>query len=239
MKNFAILLCLLMAIPFANSQTETNTNFANQMNYLFAPLDKTKVPHGILLDFGMDFTNVAAFNGTLTDSTYTNVNTLKQLYNTLLSSRIRNVSTGFVTPEQFNTNLANNRSATAIAITGLFFKYAAFNDNALANNKIVYSNGQFDDKYVNGVWQNPYEDKKAFAMTPAIKFFKGHNLSIKVPSAIFYSNYLSQIQSLQIDFNNGSGYVTVPFDQNIAVSYSTSGTKTWKYKLTLTDNTVL
>tara|TARA_R110002073_G_scaffold161723_3_gene317376 strand:+ start:24836 stop:28015 length:3180 start_codon:yes stop_codon:yes gene_type:complete len=239
MKKYILLLCFLSIFKLSQSQTEINYDFANQMNSLFAPLDKTKVPHGILLDYGMEFTNVPAFNGTLTDSTYTNIAILKQLYNTLLSSRIQNVTTGFVTPQQFNTNLANNRNANAIAITGLFFKYAKFNDDALANNKITYANGQLDDKYINGVWQNPYEDKITFAMTPAIKFYKGYNLNIIVPSAIFYSNYTSQIQSIQIDFNNGLGYITVPFDQNVAVSYSSSGTKTWKYKLTLTDNNVM
>lgn len=88
MKNFIFWLCFFTVLPSAFSQIETNTSFANQMNTVFSPLDKTKVPHGILLDFGMDFTNVAAFNGTLTDSTYSTLTRLKQIYSTLLSSRI-------------------------------------------------------------------------------------------------------------------------------------------------------
>ncbi len=239
MKNIIVSLCFITAMSFTSAQTETNTSFADQMNTVFSTIDKTKVPHGILLDYGMDFTNVNAYNGTLTDSTYSNMIRLKQIYNTLLSSRIQDITTGFVTPQLFNTQLANNRNANFIAITGLFFKYAQLDTNAITNNKITYTNGKLYDKYVNGIWQNPYVDKKTFAMTPAIKFYKGLNLTIKMPSAIFYSNYTSQIQSIQIDFGNGQGYVSVPFNQNIAVTYTTIGTKTWKYKLTLTNNTVM
>ena len=37
---------------------------------------KTKIPSGILLDYGMEFTHVAAYNGVLTDSAYINANVL-------------------------------------------------------------------------------------------------------------------------------------------------------------------
>ncbi len=37
------------------SQT-ANTDFANQINTIFQNLDKNLVPHGILTDFGLDFT---------------------------------------------------------------------------------------------------------------------------------------------------------------------------------------
>jgi len=45
------------------------------MNTVFSPLNKNNVPpHGILLDYGIEFTNVPVFNGTLSGSTYTNLN---------------------------------------------------------------------------------------------------------------------------------------------------------------------
>jgi len=157
----------------------------------------------------------------------------------LLTSRIRNVSTGFVTPDTFDMRLKNNRETNIITLTGLYFKYNKFKDNATINGKLTYSNGKFYDKYVNGVWQNPYETKQTFAMTPAIKSYKGFNLQVKIPSNIFYSNYQNVIQSIQIDFDNGQGYVNIPFNQNVAINYTNEGTKTWKYKLTLSDNTVL
>ncbi len=51
-----IVLCLFCENTFA--QTETDTTFSNQMNYIFVNVDKTKTPYGILRDYGMEFTNV-------------------------------------------------------------------------------------------------------------------------------------------------------------------------------------
>ncbi|WP_372758100.1 hypothetical protein [Mariniflexile sp.] len=239
MKNFTLLLCIFIITHFALAQTETNTSFASQMNTMFSPLDKNNVPQGILLDYGMEFTNVPAFNGTLTDSTYTNLTAFKQIYNTLLSSRIRDVTTGFVTPQTFDTNLKYSRTTNVITLGGLYFKYATFIDNATVNGKLTYSGGKFYDKYTNGVWQNPYQERKTFVLAATEKIHKGFNIQVKLPSSIFYSNVLSEVQSIEIDFGNGQGYVTVPFNQIVNVSYTSEGVKTWTYKLNLTSSASL
>lgn len=239
MKNFTLLLCLFIATRFALAQTETNTTFASQMNTLFSPLNKNNVPEGILLDYGMEFTNVPAFNGTLTDSTYTNLVVFKQIYNTLLSSRIRNVTTGFVSPQTFDANLKNNRTTNIITLGGLYFKYATFVDNATVNGKLTYSKGKFYDKYTNGIWQNPYQVRQTFVLAATEKLHNGLNVQVKLPTTIFYSNLISEVQSIQVDFGNGQGYITIPFNQIISVNYTSAGTKTWTYKLNLTNSTSL
>ena len=76
-------------------------------------------------------------------------------------------------------------------------------------------------------------------MAPAITKYEGLSFKVKIPSAIFYSNYQSLVQSIQIDFGNGAGYVTVPFNQNVTINYTTEGVKVWKYKLNLTNGTSL
>jgi hypothetical protein len=47
-----------------------NTTWKNEVNKIFDKLDVKKVPHGLLLDRAMEFTNVPAYNGKLTDSTF-------------------------------------------------------------------------------------------------------------------------------------------------------------------------
>jgi len=222
----------------AYSQQQLSTTFKDQMNYTFQYLEKNRVPHGILLDFGMEFTNVPAFGGTLTDSTYVTPSSLKQIYNTLLMSRIKNVSTGFVTPQQFKEKWKNNRSSDYIALSGLYFKYSKFNDNAYPSKINFYSN-QFRDKYNRGVWQNPYQEMQTFALTTPINFYEHLDLTVKIPSTIFYSNTSSSIARIEIDFADGNGYRTVNFNQLVDVNYSNSGNYIWKYKLVLTNGKVL
>lgn len=47
-----IILCLFALSSFA--QDEVNTEFINRMNYVFSPLEKNRVPNGLLLDYAME-----------------------------------------------------------------------------------------------------------------------------------------------------------------------------------------
>ncbi len=66
---------LLLYSNTSTAQTETDTTFFTQINYIFANLDKSKIPNGILRDFSMEFTNIENYNGsaTLADSNYADV----------------------------------------------------------------------------------------------------------------------------------------------------------------------
>ena len=222
----------------ATAQQEISTAYATQATNMFAPLDKNRIPHKVLLDYGFEYTNLKAYNGTLSDSTVVDVPTLKHIYNTIFSSRVTSATTGFINPNNFDSNW-KNRTAGTITVSGLYYKYNAFINDAINLGKVNFVNNQFQDKFVSGVWQNPYQEFQAFAMAPAISKYEGLSFTVKIPSTIFYSNYQSLVQSIQIDFGNGAGYVTVPFNQNVTISYATEGVKTWKYKLNLTNGTSL
>jgi hypothetical protein len=239
MKKILPILTALLFYCAATAQDEVNTSFADQMNTVFGSLDLSKVPHGILLDYGMEFTNVPAYNGTITDSTYSDKTTLQQIYNTLISSRVQASTTVWLTPAQYADQWNTQKASGVVTISGLFFMYAQFSATAVTAGKLTVTNNKFYDKTTNGVWQNPYQEFKTFAMAPALRQSDQKVLQVRIPSGIFLSNSASSVASIQIDFNNGSGYVTIPFNQNVNVSYTTEGTKTWKYKLNLTDGTSL
>jgi hypothetical protein len=239
MKKSLYFFFSFLVFNMASAQQEISTAYATQATNMFAPLDKNRIPHKVLLDYGFEYTNLKAFNGTLTDSTVVDVPTLKHIYNTLFSSRVTSATTGFINPNNFESNWKTNRIAGTITVSGLYYKYNAFINDAINLGKVNFVNNQFQDKFVSGVWQNPYQEFQAFAMAPAITKYEGLSFKVKIPSTIFYSNYQSLVQSIQIDFGNGAGYVTVPFNQNITVNYATEGVKTWKYKLNLTNGTSL
>ena len=239
MKKSLYFFACFLVFNMASAQQEISTTYATQATNMFAPLDKNRIPHKVLLDYGFEYTNLKAFNGTLTDSTVVDVPTLKHIYNTLFSSRVTSATTGFINPNNFESNWKTNRIAGTITLSGLYYKYNAFINDAINLGKVNYVNNQFQDKFVGGVWQNPYQEFQAFAMAPAITKYEGLSFTVKIPSTIFYSNYQSLVQSIQIDFGNGAGYITVPFNQNVTVNYATEGVKTWKYKLNLTNGTSL
>lgn len=240
MKNYfykIFFVCILTSTFYA--QQQNNTEFKTKTLQVFQNLDKNRVPHGILLDFGMEFTNLQVFNGTLTDSTYTNSQTMSDIYKTLLMCRVRsNVTTGFITPQEYATRWYSQRTKGVITLSGQYFKYNRFADNAYPN-KINYSNNQFSDKFVGSVWQNPYEEKQLFAMTSSIAKYKGFNFQVKLPANLFLTNYPATVQNIQVDFSDGLGYRTVAYDQLVDVNYSQANIYTWKYKITLTNGQTL
>lgn len=231
---FYKLLVACLCTGFIYAQQVTNTEFKTKTLQVYQNLDKNKVPHGILLDFGMEFTNLKAFNGVLTDSTYTNSQTVSDIYKTLLMSRVKQVNTGFITPQEYATRWFTQREKDVVTLSGVYFKYSHFNANAYPS-KLNYSNNKFSDKYINGVWQNPYNEKQVFAITPPIGKHKGLNFNVKLPANLFLSNYPSNIQSIQINFGDGLGYRTVTYGQLLNVSYAQANTYTWTYKINLTN----
>jgi hypothetical protein len=78
---------LLFLMPlFAMAQVNVDNQWKNTVNPIFQNLDKTKIQSRMLLDYAMEFTDVAAYNGVLTDTTYIDANVLGDIYKTLFMS---------------------------------------------------------------------------------------------------------------------------------------------------------
>lgn len=80
------------------------------------------------------------------------------------------------------------------------------------NNTITITNGKLYDKFVGGIWQNPYDEKQVFAVTAPIVKYNSLSMQVQLPTALWYTNQASNVQSIEIDFNDGLGYQTVTFD---------------------------
>jgi len=145
MKNLTYLLLILPSLLF--SQIHVDNQWKNAINPIFQNLDKSKITSGMLLDFAMEFTDVTAYNGVITDTTYVNANVVGDIYKTLFMSKVVADTTHDRyaynwTRERFN---ATQDSTGVYILTGLLYEYQKFNENALAQNKISVIN-----KLVNG-----------------------------------------------------------------------------------------
>lgn len=149
-------MCCLLQSQVLFAQDEIDTTFNNRMNYVFGVLEKNRVPNGMLRDYAMEFTNLNAFNGGgLVDSNYADYTTLSDMYNTLISSRIHTSASGLVSPAVWDSLWFTQRQNGIITLSGVFFNYSRFSDDAVSAGKLTISNDRFVDKYVSGVWQNP------------------------------------------------------------------------------------
>ncbi len=231
------MICLYCQNTFG--QTETDTTFSNQMNYIFANVDKTKVPYGILRDYGMEFTNIENYNGTaaIADSNYADANAFWDVYQTLLTSRVSASAAGFAKSDTVDNRWYNQRLPGKIVLSGLYFNYSRFKDNA-ANNYITITNNRLYDKYVGGVWQNPYQSEQVFLLSPPVNFYQGKSLQVILPSNLWFTNNAAGITSIQMDAGDGAGYRTLTVGQPLTINYADTGLKQWTYKLTITGGTI-
>lgn len=127
MKNLTYILFLLPL--FALAQINVNNDWKNSINATFQNLDKTKISSGMLLDYAMEFTDVTAYNGALTDSTYIDINVMGDIYKTLFMSKV--VADTIQTPlyDKYAYNWAKARfeatkdSTSVYVLLGLLYEY--------------------------------------------------------------------------------------------------------------------
>ena len=245
MKKIAIII-LSFAFQFGMAQTnpdnqsgkQINRDWKNEVNRIFNPLDMDKVPHGLLLDRAMEFTNVPAYNGKLTDSTIVNVREMSNIFKTLAMARVKD--TIMPTMETHAENWAmkrvayNQEAQNTLVLSGFYFKYAKINENALRDNKISVLNNHYEDVYVNNVWQNPYDTLQTIAITPPIHRYNKNDFKIVLPRELWLSN--SDILSISVDLGNGEGFKPLRFDEPLNVRYTDlQGTYRWTFKFELAD----
>lgn len=231
-----VLLCLLM-INLSQGQT-INTTYKTQTNATFAGLDKTKIPNKLLINQAMEFAELTDYSGALSTTNWTTKGKLTDIYNTLLMSRVQTSVPGLASPISFQTNWDNLREPSKIVLSGLYYKYSKFRSDCYPN-YLVNNAGVITDKYVGGVWQNPYIDQQVFAIAPPILIYKSLSLQVTLPAALWYTNQSASVQSIEIDFGDGLGYQIMTLGQIRTLNYSASGIYEWKYKLTLTNAQIL
>ncbi|MDP9048262.1 MAG: T9SS type A sorting domain-containing protein [Bacteroidota bacterium] len=121
----------------------------------------------------------------------------------------------------------------------MFYQYASLASNADSTGKITVTNGQLFDKFVNGVWQNPYLQNTVVGLAPPLSTYRGKNFKMLLPANLWYTNSASLVSQIQVDAADGLGYRTITPGTNLAVSYADTGMKVLNFKLFLTNSTIL
>lgn len=214
-----------------------NSSLSEALIEMFSPLDKNKVQTGYLLDQSPDYVNLSLYNGTtLVDSNYVDIGVFGNFFKSLNGARVRN------TVEQYNAidliNGLQNVNIPSIILGIAFFEYDYIVANALQDNLISYSGGKVYDVYSNNVWQNPYEQRYACLITTGAHEYQGLSVPFSFnPEDDFWHNI--DPSSLEVDFCNGSGYVSISSGFSGVISYSDYGPKEIKLRIELEDETIL
>lgn len=225
---------LFFFIGLSGTAQETDNTWAAAVNRVFAGLDKSKIPYHLLKDYAMEFTDLEVYNGELSENNFLHRGHFVSIYNTLLMARTQTEVPSLVSPEEFEDRWDALRAPNHIVLSGLYYKYSKFKENVYPD-YINVEGEVISDKYVNGVWQNPYETQEVFAVSSPILYYQGLSFSVEFPQSLFYTNRPGTLQSLAIDFGDGQGYREMAFGQVVEVTYPEEGVYNWTYKFTFAD----
>ncbi|MGH2643348.1 MAG: esterase/lipase family protein, partial [Chitinophagaceae bacterium] len=231
-----LLLAFSLFVHLAHAQT--TDSFYLRTQYIFQYLEKNRITTGMLQDYGIDFIDIENYDGLqLSDTNQVTSLKWQDLYESLYTYQINTNALLTLSPDSVNSLVFNDQQNGYTPLSLLMIQYDKFRDDAATNNLITISNDQFYDRYVNGVWQNPYEIKNAFAVGMAQDIYKTADITFRLPSNLVFNN-AGTIQSIQADFADGNGWRNITLNQNITVSYPDTGYKHIQFKITLTSSQV-
>lgn len=246
MKKIYLVLLLLTGTYLLRAQTQPVDVHDNVLESIFSDLEKQRIPTGFLLDAAIEFSNLQKYDGSIPDSSYTSSKLVAGIYNTLLMSRLSSSAYTPKSPLEFISDWKTAQAVNVIPLGGLFYEYSQFSSQTVANaqnfgdpGNVSLVGGKIVDKYVNGVWSNPYEQKKVFAISPSINSHDKLSFKIRMDDNLFLSNQTSLIQSIDYKLSDTAPYQPLVQNQLIDVNYLSTGTYTWTFKMTLTNGQVL
>lgn len=218
------------------TRAQVSDSFYLQMNHIYNHVETGRVPTGLLKDYGIDFADIKNFDGVqLSDTNIVHTNLWNDLYTSLYTYRFNNTAASVLHPDTVSSAVHNANGSGYVPLSLLFMKYDAYVDNAAAAGLVTVTNGQIYDRYINGVWQNPYTQKTVMAMSCNRDFLNTNSVTFRLPSSLTFTNY-TNIQSIQGDFNDGLGWRTITPGADISVSYPDTGRKVLQFRVTLTNN---
>ncbi len=182
-KAFTFFLVLFAVFSKKNAKGQTvDTTFNSRMNHIFGNLDKSKVPYGLLRDYALELTNLENFDGSaLTDSNRVDAGAFKAIYNTLAFARVTNAAyTTLPSPRAIDSLWYHARHYGQVTLAGLFYRYGYLDSNAVNNGTITVTGDQLFDKYVSGVYQNPYLQGNVAGFAPATTVYH------RAPVSMYY-----------------------------------------------------
>lgn len=229
----------------ANAQETRNVQreFTEQAAFPFQQLERQRVPHGILENYALALTEITLYDGVVRDTNSIDIQVFSDLFRELHSARIHPSSEeDFVSMEVYAKRWNNYRKEfnsvendeTTIVLGGLLYNYSMITSDALSERKITFEGNQFHDVYRNGVWQNPYIENVAVAISAPVTTVPTGDFNVVFPQDMFLGNDVDNIESIKIDFGNGAGFKNIIFNNPIQVAaYSTPGKYIWKAEITM------
>jgi len=240
MKKFISLFILVLFISNTYSQQADVIDSLfqtpqQQFDYITANLDLSEINSGLLADKALVLIPLNQYHGdSLTSINLTSHTGFEFMYASLSGMPI---SSNYYLPDPSTyINTAENSSSTNTYLGAIHYEYNYLDTNAITNN-LLTSNGQqlFD---VPNRPNSPYLEKEVFLVTPLKKVLRQKQTNFIFSDSLFYTNTNKTISNIEVDFDNGAGFIKVNMNSPISVSYVNNGDKVIKTRISYSDQSV-
>lgn len=232
---------LAMLLPKTNlAQMPDTNNIQGLLQYIMQPLNKTEVATGYLEEYGLPAIPFRHYNGNVSDTNIVELNLLRLLYFQLYSSYCQTGTNPMQSINTINTVIQQNNipdSATPIAV--LIGQYSNVKSTAFSSNLLSYNSGLRQVFDVPGRTQSPYETKRLFAAAPGWQYSTTGTENFVFKTNMVWGNTGLTVTQMQVNFQNGEGFKTLPANTPVTVIYADTGYYKWTIKATLSDNSIM
>lgn len=241
MKNFlrqiiiVFLLAMSYVIPMSAQAIEENTIFRACMDDIFANVDKTRVPTGLLRDYSFPLVDFDKYDGTeLTDSNYVNKGVFEYILRSVRSAAV--LQKPFEPVSTIMNNMYESNKSNSIVCGLALYKYNYVKENALEDNLIRYEDEHVYEVYdSSGNWINPYDEKFIIGFSSYSIAAKSGIVDFLFPEEFIFTN----TEISQIELDAGNGYQTVIPGENISVQLNNNNEQELKLRVTLSSGNML
>lgn len=229
----SILFFIMSASTYGQTSITENEVVRASLDKMFMNLDKSKVPTGLLLDYAIDIVDFDKYDGReLTDSNYVSLSILENILRSVNSASV----TSTLPVANIETLTDNPLVSSNVNIFLALFKYNYIKANVIEDGLLTYdeSTEQVSDRYIDGIWQNPYGENYIAAFAPSSAISPSLNVEFTFSSSNIKSN-VSEDYSVQFDAGDGVGFRTVNVSDVLNVNYPESGLKELRMRIALGD----
>lgn len=251
-KIYLTFVALLLLVPLYGQDVscaslDSTATFEQQIACIFAGVDRSagRIPSRVLLENGYNLSNVELWNGVRSLQNQGDLQTLLIHYASLRSAYLGglnlmdidrddilsgNLQTPIIhlpTLEKLENAVFRADPAGAMRIPMVLIRYHSIREDAEALGWMrVQDNQVFDTP--NGLQNNPFVLRTAFVAATQDTIISGNQHTFMVSPTSFASNLpLQSIRRLEVDFDNGEGYRTLPWQTRVSVTW---GTDTYQRK---------
>jgi len=222
-----ILMFLLVTIVPIKGYSENSANSSmkelrSDLNYMFAKINKSSVPTGLLRDYAIEYENLDKYDGDkgLNANNLCDVSSYAKILNTLKSaSLLGNPFKVFETGIDKSKSISSEHSTVRLSVA--LYEYAQIKANALTDNLISYKQGQV---YCNS--KSAFQLRKVCAGCVLDNKKTTNTVVFSLPKLFLLTNI--GIVNVEIDY--GKGYESV-IDNDIS-AYFNNGVHIVKIKVT-------